>query len=158
MLYQNYLKEFWSTVVAYDPSSLIDESEQCPLREFLIKFLVLNGQRPLTLDFNTLCSSTGLDYKNGKYVAPPTYESIVVAYDPSPLIDESEQGPLREFLIKFSVLNGKRPLTRDFNTFCSSTGLDYKNGKYVAPPTPEVVKKELSKIAINASYMDKTSV
>ncbi|GKE53121.1 hypothetical protein Tco_1488277, partial [Tanacetum coccineum] len=69
--------------------------------------------------------------------------SIVVAYDPSPLIDESEQRPLREFLIKFLVLNGKRPLTLDFNTFYSSTGLDYKNSKYVAPPTPEVVKKEL---------------
>ncbi|GJY19883.1 hypothetical protein Tco_0392449 [Tanacetum coccineum] len=35
------------------------------------------------------------------------------------------------------VLNGQRPLTLDFNTFCSSTGLDYNNGKYVAHPTPE---------------------
>ncbi|GJU30725.1 hypothetical protein Tco_1174314 [Tanacetum coccineum] len=31
-------------------------------------------------------------------------------------------------------------------------------GKYVAHPTPEVVKKELSKIAINESYLDKTLV
>ncbi|GKD18729.1 hypothetical protein Tco_1207887 [Tanacetum coccineum] len=95
VVYQNFLKEFWSTVVAYDLFLSTDEPEKCPLREFLIKFLVLNGQRPFTLDFNT---------------------------------------------------------------FCSSTGLDYNNGKYVAHPTPEAVKKELGKIAINPSYLDKTSV
>ncbi|GKC69782.1 hypothetical protein Tco_1115665, partial [Tanacetum coccineum] len=81
-----------------------------------------------------------------------------VTYDPFPSIDETEQRPLREFIIKFLVLNRKRPLTLDFNTLCSSTGLDYKNGKYVAHPTPEVVKKELGKIAINPSYLEKTSV
>ncbi|GJS66864.1 hypothetical protein Tco_0681428 [Tanacetum coccineum] len=56
----------------------------------------------------------------------------------------------------FLVLNGQRPLTLDFNTFCSSTGLDYNNGKYMAHPTPKTVKKELGKIAINPSYLDKT--
>ncbi|GKC33904.1 retrovirus-related pol polyprotein from transposon TNT 1-94, partial [Tanacetum coccineum] len=95
VVYQNFLREFWSTAVAYDPFLSTNETEQCPLREFLIKFSVLNGQRPLTLDFNT---------------------------------------------------------------FCSLTGLDYKNGKYVAHPTPEAVKKELGKISINPSYLDKTSV
>ncbi|GKA36346.1 hypothetical protein Tco_0722837 [Tanacetum coccineum] len=74
---QNYLREFWSIVVAYDPFPSTDETEQCPLREFLIKFSVLNGQRPLTLDFNTFCSSTGLDYNNGKYVAHPTPEIVL---------------------------------------------------------------------------------
>ncbi|GKA62505.1 hypothetical protein Tco_0762024 [Tanacetum coccineum] len=64
----------------------------------------------------------------------------------------------RKFLIKFLVLNGQRPLTLDFNTFCSLTGLSYNNGKYVDHPTPEVVKEELGKIAINPSYLDKTSV
>ncbi|GKC53147.1 hypothetical protein Tco_1075892 [Tanacetum coccineum] len=84
--------------------------------------------------------------------------STAIAYDPSPLTDETEQRPLMEFLIKFSVLNGQRPLTFDFNTFCSSTGLDYNNGKYVAHPAPEAVKKELGKITINPSYLDKTLV
>nr|GEV10073.1 retrovirus-related Pol polyprotein from transposon TNT 1-94 [Tanacetum cinerariifolium] len=84
--------------------------------------------------------------------------STVVAYDPFPSTNETEQCPLREFLIKFSVLNGKRPLNLDFNTFCSSIGLDYNNGKYVDHPTPEAVKKELGKIAINPSYLDKTPV
>ncbi|GKA74300.1 hypothetical protein Tco_0780602, partial [Tanacetum coccineum] len=72
----NFLREFWSTTVAYDPFSSIDETDQRPLREFLIKFSVLNGQRPLTLDFNTFCSSTSLDYNNGKYVAHPTPEAV----------------------------------------------------------------------------------
>ncbi|GKE50283.1 hypothetical protein Tco_1481541 [Tanacetum coccineum] len=60
--------EFWSTAVAFDPFPSIDEPEKHPLKEFLIKFSVLNGQRPLTLDFYTFCSSTGLNYNNDKYV------------------------------------------------------------------------------------------
>ncbi|GJU11547.1 retrovirus-related pol polyprotein from transposon TNT 1-94 [Tanacetum coccineum] len=75
VVYQNFLREFSSTVVAYDPFPSTNEMEQCPLREFLIKFLVLNRQRPLTLDFNTFYSSTGFDYNNGKYVAHPTPEA-----------------------------------------------------------------------------------
>ncbi|GKC04611.1 retrovirus-related pol polyprotein from transposon TNT 1-94 [Tanacetum coccineum] len=77
MLYQNYIREFWSTAVAYELFPSTDETEQCPLREFLIKFLVLNGQRPLTLDFNTFYSSTELDYNNGKYVAHPIPEAVL---------------------------------------------------------------------------------
>ncbi|GJW78663.1 hypothetical protein Tco_0140345 [Tanacetum coccineum] len=84
--------------------------------------------------------------------------STVVAFDPFPSTDEPEKCPLREFLIKFSVLNGQRPLTLDFKTFCSTTGLDYNNGKYVAHPAPKVMKKELGKITINPSYLDKTPV
>ncbi|GJT41152.1 hypothetical protein Tco_0941017 [Tanacetum coccineum] len=86
------------------------------------------------------------------------FRSTAVAYNPFPLTDETEQCPLREFLFFFLVLNGQRPLTLDFNTFCSSTGLDYNNGKYVAHPIPEAVKKELGKIAINPSYLNKTPV
>ncbi|GJX36375.1 hypothetical protein Tco_0247932 [Tanacetum coccineum] len=84
--------------------------------------------------------------------------STDVAYDSSPPTDETEQRPLREYLIKFSVLNGQQPLTLDFNTFCSLTGLDYKNGKYVGHLEYDVVKKELGKIAINPTYLDKTLV
>nr|GEV05218.1 nodulin MtN21 /EamA-like transporter family protein [Tanacetum cinerariifolium] len=76
MVYQNFLREFWSIDVTYDLFPSTDKTEQCPLREFLIKVLVLNGQRPLTLDFKTLSSSTGLDYNNGKYEAHPTPKAI----------------------------------------------------------------------------------
>ncbi|GKA41341.1 retrovirus-related pol polyprotein from transposon TNT 1-94 [Tanacetum coccineum] len=54
-------------------------------------------------------------------------------------------------------MNGQS-FTLDFNTFRSSTGIDYNKGKYVAHPTPEVVKTELGKIATNPSYLDKTPV
>nr|GEU38488.1 retrovirus-related Pol polyprotein from transposon TNT 1-94 [Tanacetum cinerariifolium] len=42
-------REFWSTVVAFDPFLSTDEPEKRPLKEFLIKFSILNGQKPLTL-------------------------------------------------------------------------------------------------------------
>ncbi|GJW69355.1 hypothetical protein Tco_0123779 [Tanacetum coccineum] len=84
--------------------------------------------------------------------------STSVAFDPFPSTDKPKKRPLKEFLIKFSALNGQRPLTLDFHTFCSSTGLDYYNGKYVAHPAPKVVKKDLGKISINPSYLDKTLV
>ncbi|GJR55178.1 hypothetical protein Tco_1405699, partial [Tanacetum coccineum] len=78
---KNFLREFWSTSVALNPFPSTDEPKKRPLREFLIKFSVLNGQRPLTLDFKIFCSTTGLDYNNGKYVAHPAPE------DPSKVTD-----------------------------------------------------------------------
>nr|GEU70283.1 hypothetical protein [Tanacetum cinerariifolium] len=84
--------------------------------------------------------------------------STAVAFDHFPSTDELEKHPLKELLIKFSLSNGKRPLTFDFKTFYSSTGLDYNNGKYVDHPTHEVVKKEIGKITTNPSYLDKTLV
>nr|GEV70903.1 hypothetical protein [Tanacetum cinerariifolium] len=115
-----------------------------PIMKFLLNF-------PLNKAF-TNCPS--VVYQN--YLRE--FWSIDVAYEPCPSKNKNEKRPLREFLIKFLVLNGERPLTLDFNTFFSSTGLDYNNGKYVAHPTPETVKRELGKIAINPSYLDKTPV
>nr|GEX17409.1 hypothetical protein [Tanacetum cinerariifolium] len=76
VVYQNFLREFWSTAVAFDPFPSTDEPKKCPLKEFLIKLLVSNRQQPLTLDFQTFCSSTALDYNNGKYVEHPTPEIV----------------------------------------------------------------------------------
>ncbi|GJY26304.1 hypothetical protein Tco_0401030 [Tanacetum coccineum] len=56
------------------------------------------------------------------------------------------------------MMNGKKPLTLDFNTFTTSTGLDYNNGAYVDHPSLKVVKAELSKIITNPSYLDKNPV
>ncbi|GJT94200.1 hypothetical protein Tco_1083045 [Tanacetum coccineum] len=72
-----------------------------------------------------------------------------VVEDPNPLEDESKVHLLEEFIIKFSIKNGKKPLTLDFKTFCESIGLDYNKGDYVTHPSPEVVKEELGNIAIN---------
>ncbi|GJT79883.1 retrovirus-related pol polyprotein from transposon TNT 1-94 [Tanacetum coccineum] len=84
MVYQNFLREFWSTAVAFDPFPSTDEPEKRPLKEFLIKFSALNGQRPLTLNFHTIYSSTGLDYNNGKYVAHPAPKISVHFSDSGP--------------------------------------------------------------------------
>nr|GEX52099.1 uncharacterized mitochondrial protein AtMg00810-like [Tanacetum cinerariifolium] len=51
MVYQNFLMVFWSIALSFDLFPSTDEPNKCPLKEFLIKFSALNGQRPLTLDF-----------------------------------------------------------------------------------------------------------
>ncbi|GJR78264.1 hypothetical protein Tco_0149049 [Tanacetum coccineum] len=76
VLYQNFLKEFWCTTVVEDPNPLEDDSEVRPLKEFVIKFIVMNGKKPLTLDYKTFCESTGLDYNKGNYVAHPFLEAV----------------------------------------------------------------------------------
>ncbi|GJS43227.1 hypothetical protein Tco_0568270 [Tanacetum coccineum] len=92
--------EFWSTVVAFDPFPSTVEPEKCPLREFLIKFSVLNGQRPLTLDFKIFCSTTGLDYNNGKYVAHPTPKVLGGNYSSTKQVNSIQQ------LLAFSLITG----------------------------------------------------
>ena len=61
-------------------------------------------------------------------------------------------------MIKFLVRNGQKPLTLDFATFVTSTGLDYNKDKYASHPSSEEVKAELAKIVMNPSYLDKTLV
>ncbi|GJS10751.1 hypothetical protein Tco_0367547 [Tanacetum coccineum] len=81
-----------------------------------------------------------------------------IAYDPNPPENNSEAHPLKEYLIKFSVMNGKKPLIIGYKTFVESTGLDYAKGKYVSHPSTEEVKAELAKIADNPILLDKTLV
>ncbi|GJW63204.1 hypothetical protein Tco_0115088 [Tanacetum coccineum] len=81
-----------------------------------------------------------------------------IAYDLSLLSDDSVAHPLKEYLIKFLVMNGNKPLTLDFKTFYASTVLDYNNGKYIARPSPKAVKAELTKIVTNATYLDNTTI
>nr|GEY22060.1 retrovirus-related Pol polyprotein from transposon TNT 1-94 [Tanacetum cinerariifolium] len=76
VLYQNILREFWLMAIAYDPNPSTDENKPRLLKEFLIKFTVMNGKKPLTLDFNTFTISTGLDYNNGAYVSHPSHEVV----------------------------------------------------------------------------------
>ncbi|GJX30780.1 hypothetical protein Tco_0240635 [Tanacetum coccineum] len=114
-----------------------------PIRKFLMNC-------PLKLAFT---KSLSVLYQN----LLREFWSTSIAYDPNPPTHDSVDRALREFLIKFSVMNDQ-PFTLDFSTFCYSTGLDYKKGKYVAHPTPETVKTTLGKIATNASYLDKTPI
>ncbi|GJW06762.1 retrovirus-related pol polyprotein from transposon TNT 1-94 [Tanacetum coccineum] len=75
-----------------------------------------------------------------------------IAYDPNPPTNDFEVCPPKEYLIKFSVMNGKEPLTLDFKTFTASTGLDYVKGKYVSHPSTEEVKAGLAKIVLDKKY------
>ncbi|GJU02374.1 hypothetical protein Tco_1112712 [Tanacetum coccineum] len=88
----------------------------------------------------------------------PTFTRLKAELDPNPSSDNSEAHPLKEFIIKFIVMNGKKPLTLDYKTFCESTSLDYNKRNYVAHPSPEVVKAELAKIATNEALVNKTLV
>ncbi|GJY21730.1 hypothetical protein Tco_0394296 [Tanacetum coccineum] len=77
MLYQNFLREFWCTVIVSDLHPPIDSFEARPPKEFIIKFSVMNGKKPLTLDYKTFCESTGLDYNKGNYVAHLSLEAVL---------------------------------------------------------------------------------
>ncbi|GKA67396.1 hypothetical protein Tco_0767204 [Tanacetum coccineum] len=77
-LYQNFLRKFWCTAIAYDPDPPTDNSEARPLKEYKIKFIMMNGKKPLTLDFKTFVESTGLDYNQGTYVSHPSPEAVKV--------------------------------------------------------------------------------
>ncbi|GJZ82142.1 hypothetical protein Tco_0647136 [Tanacetum coccineum] len=81
-----------------------------------------------------------------------------IGYHPNPSTDEDKPRLLKEFLIKFTTMNGKKPLNLDFNILTTSTCIDYNNGAYVAHPSPEAVKAELAKMVTNPSYLDKTPV
>ncbi|GJV95492.1 hypothetical protein Tco_1547069 [Tanacetum coccineum] len=53
VLNENFLREFWCTAISYDPTPPANDSEERPLKEYKIKFTVMNGKKPLTLDFKT---------------------------------------------------------------------------------------------------------
>nr|GEW79702.1 retrovirus-related Pol polyprotein from transposon TNT 1-94 [Tanacetum cinerariifolium] len=132
--YDIHYKMFWSTAVAFDPFPSTDEPEKCPLMEFLIKFSVLNGQRPLTLDFKTCCSSTGLDYNNGKYVEHPTPEVLDRNYSSTEKVNSIQQ------LLAYSLITETKvdiDLKRDIQL--ASTGLPstLDEGTRKSKPLPE---------------------
>ncbi|GJX75290.1 hypothetical protein Tco_0313885 [Tanacetum coccineum] len=75
------LMEFWCTTISYDLNPPIDDSEVRPLKEYKIKFIVMNGKKSLTLDFKTFCETTGLDYNKGTYVSHPSHEVVKAELD-----------------------------------------------------------------------------
>nr|GEU42139.1 hypothetical protein [Tanacetum cinerariifolium] len=59
--------------------------------------------------------------------------------DPNPPEDDFEIHPLKDFIINFTVKNGKKSLALDFKTFIESTGLDYNQGTYVNHPYRKLI-------------------
>ncbi|GJU19166.1 retrovirus-related pol polyprotein from transposon TNT 1-94 [Tanacetum coccineum] len=73
----------------------------------------------------------------GKLVYWSVNKRQSVAIYPNPPTDDFEVCPLKDYTIKFSVINGKNRLTLDFKTFMESTRLDYAKDAYVSPPSPK---------------------
>ncbi|GJS31590.1 hypothetical protein Tco_0492210 [Tanacetum coccineum] len=77
VIYQNFLREFWCTAIAYDPNLPANDSKFWPShKEYKIKYTEMNGKRPLTLEFKNFVESTGLDYNEGTYVSHPSLEVV----------------------------------------------------------------------------------
>ncbi|GJS15063.1 hypothetical protein Tco_0409535 [Tanacetum coccineum] len=70
----NYLREIWCTFLVDLPKQTLDDSEQRPLKESIIKFIVKNGKTPLSFDFKTFVQTAGLDYNNRQYETLPLIE------------------------------------------------------------------------------------
>nr|GEV09951.1 hypothetical protein [Tanacetum cinerariifolium] len=81
-----------------------------------------------------------------------------IAYDPNPPTDDSEARALKEYLIKFLVMNGKKPLILNYKTFVESTRLDHAKGTHVSHPFPKAVKVKLEKIIENPILLARTYV
>nr|GEW72332.1 hypothetical protein [Tanacetum cinerariifolium] len=81
-----------------------------------------------------------------------------IATHRNPPTDDFEVHSLKEYTIKFSMMNGKKPLTLYFNTFIESTRLDCAKDAYVSHTSPRVVKAELAKIVDNLILLDRTPI
>nr|GEV07790.1 hypothetical protein [Tanacetum cinerariifolium] len=100
VVYQNFLRKFWCTAIAYDPNPPTDDSEVRPLKAYLIKFLVMNVKNPLTLDFKTFVESTKLDYAKGTYVSHPSPEVLGENYSSTEQVNSIQQ------LFSYCILTG----------------------------------------------------
>nr|GEW93473.1 hypothetical protein [Tanacetum cinerariifolium] len=89
VLYWNYLREFWCTAMVEDLNLSTEDSEARPLKEFIIKFTVKNGQTPLTIDYKTFYATKRLDYN--KEVEPDTKTLLLTTVaDIQALLGDSE--------------------------------------------------------------------
>ncbi|GJT70769.1 retrovirus-related pol polyprotein from transposon TNT 1-94 [Tanacetum coccineum] len=100
-----------------DPNPPTNEYEAHPLKEFIIKFTVKNGQMLLTLDYKTFCETTGLDYNKGDYVAHPSLKVVKVELAKIAINEalvlggnhsSTKQLNLIQHLIVFSLLTGTK--------------------------------------------------
>nr|GEU97005.1 hypothetical protein [Tanacetum cinerariifolium] len=53
--------EFWCIAIAYDPNLPADNSLARLLKDYMIKFSVMNDKKPLTLDYKTFVMGTKVD-------------------------------------------------------------------------------------------------
>ncbi|GJW80238.1 retrovirus-related pol polyprotein from transposon TNT 1-94 [Tanacetum coccineum] len=142
--------DFWSTVVPFDPFSSTDDPEKRPLKEFLIKFFVLNGKRPLTLNFDTFCSSTGLNYNNGKYVDHPTPKVFGGNYSSNEQVNSIQQ------LLAYSLITGTKDPSKVTNIKLTAHMIAVNNRMDSVSPLPLVAKPKKGKSQTVASTLPKS--
>ncbi|GJU52641.1 hypothetical protein Tco_1226355 [Tanacetum coccineum] len=151
MVYQNFLREFWSTALAFDPFTSTDEPEKLPLKEFLIKFSVSNGQRPLTFDFKIFCSSTVLDYNNDKNVDHPTPKVLGENYSSTEQVNSIQQ------LLAYSLITRTEDPSKVTDIELTAHVIAINNRRDAVSPPPLVAKPKKGKSQTVALTFPKSS-
>nr|GEV52969.1 retrovirus-related Pol polyprotein from transposon TNT 1-94 [Tanacetum cinerariifolium] len=128
------------------------------MKSQLIDYDILYKMVPIFYDNTSAIaiSNNPFLHSRTKHIDIRKFWCTAIAYDPNPPINNSEARALKEYLIKFLVMNGKKPLILDYKTFVESTRLDYAKGIYVSHPSPEAVMAELAKIVENIILLDRT--
>ncbi|GJV09202.1 retrovirus-related pol polyprotein from transposon TNT 1-94 [Tanacetum coccineum] len=156
MVYQNFLREFWCTAIAYDLNPPINDFEARLLKEYLIKFLVMNGKKPLILDYKTFVEFIGLDYGKGTYVSHLSPEVVKaklakivenpILLDMTPILKTTFHMAWRIlFTFVVQVLGGNYSSTEQVNSiqqliaYCLLIGIKKKKGEsqIVTPTLPQ---------------------
>ncbi|GJZ79256.1 hypothetical protein Tco_0644093, partial [Tanacetum coccineum] len=142
-------------------------------REMIRSLMYLTATRPDIQFLTCLCARYQASLKESHLIAmkrifmylkgTPSlslweFWCTTIAYDPNPPSDDFEARPLKEYKIKFTVMNGKKPLTLNYKTFIKTIGLDYIKGTYVSHPSPEAMKAKLAKIATKEVMVNRTPV
>ncbi|GJY06644.1 hypothetical protein Tco_0373698 [Tanacetum coccineum] len=140
VVYQNLLREFWCTAIAYDPNPPTDDSEVCPLKEYLIKFSMMNGKKPLTLDIKTFTESTRLDYAKDTYVSHPSTKEVLGGnYSSTEQVNSIHQ------LFAYCLLTGIKDLSKLTPIELTDFIVDVNKCKHSVNPLPFSIKKKKGK-------------
>ncbi|GJZ92919.1 hypothetical protein Tco_0664984 [Tanacetum coccineum] len=166
VVYQSLIREFWCTAIASHPNLPTDDSEVRPLKEYLIKFLVMNGKKPLTLHFKTFTESTRLNYAKGKYVSHPYTKEVKpelakivdnpILLDRTPILKTAFPVAWRIlFTIVVQVLGGNYSSTEQVNSiqqlfgYCLLTGTKVDIGEIIYS---DLVTRLTNKYRTDAKY------
>nr|GEU78895.1 hypothetical protein [Tanacetum cinerariifolium] len=103
-------------------------------------------------------SNNSVLHSRTKHIDIREFWCTAFATHPNPPTDDFKVHPLKEYTIKFLMMNGKNPLTLHFKTLIEFTGLDYAKDAYVSHPSHEVVKAELAEIVENPILSDRTPI
>nr|GEW46633.1 hypothetical protein [Tanacetum cinerariifolium] len=139
MVYQNLLREFWCTTIATYPNLRIDDSEVRPLKEYTIKFSVMNSKKPLNLDFKTFIESTGLDYAKDAYVSHPSPEILDRNHSSTEQLNSIKQ------LVAYCLLTGTKDSSKVTPIELTAFMVAVNNNEKLVNPLHFSIKKKKRK-------------